>query len=494
MDTLASLTVLYEATRALGVSRDIDALLDEVLRCAEELTGFGHCALFLPEGGLLRPRRARGYEDSLPQLMALRLKLNQGLTGWAVMNRQSVRVGDVTRDPRYVPGLREARSNLVVPLLVRNEVVGVLNVEATCPDAFTVEHERLLTILGTQAALAIEASRSRERMEQRLRELNALYRISQLASEQRPIGGVLSAMLQAAQELIPEGQSAILLLDPVSQTLRVRAALGYDPSVETLEIPLGQGITGRCAQTGEVMLVHNLATHPEYIPGAPGACSEIAVPLLVEGRAIGVLNVESRRAKAFGQEHVRALSMIAQQAAVVLRAAQLQEETRRLALTDSLTGLYNRRHFVHELDEHVRRVQRYGGRLAAVVLDLDGLKPLNDRHGHAAGDLALVTLAGLMREWVRDTDMVARIGGDEFGAMLLEADAKEARDVVERLRRNVEQAALRPPLDQQRLTLSAGVALFPDDGLDSGTLLQRADAALYEAKRLGRNRVVLASD
>ncbi len=490
MDTLQALAALYEATRALGVSRDLEALLDEILRQAQELVGFEQCTLFLPEGGALRARRVRGPgRDAL----GLRLRLNEGLAGRAALQRQPLRVGDLAGDERHVPGLPGARSCLVVPLLVRNELAGVLSVESTRPESFTEEHERLLTILGTQAALALEASRSRERMDQRLRELDALHRISQLAAEQRDLGSVLAGMLEVAQGLLPAGHAAILLLEGPEGPLRLQAARGYGPGADELVIGLGEGVTGRCAQTGEAQVVDDVAQHPDYIPGVPGAVSEVAVPLLVEGRVIGVLNAESAERSAYGPEHVRMLSVVAQQAATVLRAAQLQEETRRLAITDPLTGLFNRRHFVRELDEHLRRVRRYGGRLAVVALDLDGLKPLNDRHGHAAGDRALVAVATVMRDWVRDTDFVARIGGDEFASLLLEVDGPEAQQVVDRLRRTVEALPLRLPASDDSLTISAGVSLAPRDGSDSQSLMLQADAALYEAKREGRNRVVVAA-
>ena len=489
MDTLQALAALYEATRALGLSRDLEALLDEILLRAEELVGFEHCALLLPEGGALRVRRVRGPGA---EVLGRRLRLNEGLAGRAGLERRPIRVDDLAGDQRHVPGLPGARSCLVVPLLVRSELAGVLSVESTRARAFTEEHERLLTILGTQAALALEASRSRERMDQRLRELDALHRISQLAAEQRDLDSVLAGMLEVAQGLLPAGQAAILLLEGPEGPLRLRAARGYGPRAGELVIGLGEGVTGRCAQTGDVQRVDDVAEHPDYIPGVPGAVSEVALPLLVEGRVIGVLNAESAERAAYGPEHVRTLSVIAQQAATVLRAAQLQEETRRLAITDPLTGLFNRRHFVRELDEHLRRVRRYGGSLAVVALDLDGLKPLNDRHGHAAGDRALVAVATAMRDWVRETDFVARIGGDEFAALLLQVEGGEAEPVVDRLRRTVESLSLRLPASDDRLTISAGVALAPRDGSDSQTLMLRADAALYAAKRAGRNRVVVA--
>ncbi len=488
MDTLARLSALFRCTRALGVQRDLDALIDQVLVAAQELSDCEHCALMLfdAERGELVLRRIHGYGSWHDGVLGLRLPLGQGLCGRAAARREALRVGDVQADPRYVPGLHGARSNMAVPLLVRNELVGVLNVESSRSDAFSEEHEKLCTVLGSQAALALEASRARERLEQRLTELDALYRLSRLAAEGRDLDHVLGGILAAASVLLPNGPAAILLCEGAGPTeLIVRAARGPG-APEPGQRATADSSAGRCARTRQAVLVAELAEG--VARPAPGARSEVAAPLLVDGRVAGVLYAAAEQPRAFSREHGRTLAMLAQQAALVLGATQMREELRRLAVTDALTGLFNRRHFLAEAREQLRRTRRYGERLAVAVLDLDGFKPLNDQHGHAAGDRALQALADVLRECMRDSDLVARLGGDEFAALLLEADAADACQVLERVRARVAGTRLAPVC----LTLSAGVACFPEHGHDAEQLLQRADVAMYQAKRLGRNRVELA--
>ena len=495
MTEVASLTAVYEATREIGLSDRLDQLLDKVLARAQDLIGFDHCALMLYDADrrTLSVRRVRGYGDRVAKILRLTLPEGQGISGWAAAHRQAVRVGDVSSDPRYVVGLREARSNMAIPLIVENQVAGVINVESERQDAFTEEHEKLLTVLGAQAALAIVASTARERLRVRIKELDALYRISQLASEGRDLDPTLYAILEVAQDLIPRGQCAILLTDDEGRSLRVRAANGYAEGVQDLAIPLGHGVTGRCASQGQTIVIDELAREPSYIPGVAGARSEIAVPLIVEGRVLGVLNAESTRARAFVQEHVRTLSVVAQQAAIVLRSAELQEETRRLAITDPLTGLHNRRHFVERLEKHLYRAERYGERLALLLLDSDYLKIVNDRYGHGAGDRVLQRIAQVLEETVRDSDEVARIGGDEFSALLLQADDELAGGIALRLKRKVSDVALSSEDGSAiEISCSVGVALFPDDAVDAKALLRAADLALYNAKGRGRNQIAVA--
>src|SRR5438046_1302920 len=132
MDKLEALEALYQSTRALGLSQDMGALIDDVLDHAQRLIGAENCGLLLLDAhrGILRMTRVRGFASRVSENASLQLRLDEGLSGWAVSNRRAIRVADVTRDPRYVPGLEDARSNLVVPLILRNEVIGVLSSES----------------------------------------------------------------------------------------------------------------------------------------------------------------------------------------------------------------------------------------------------------------------------------------------------------------------------------------------------------------------------
>ncbi len=497
---LGTLDALYESTRALGLHDSLEELLAEVLERARELIGFEHAAVMLldEESGRLTVEHLSGYGDRADDIRNTSLASGQGLTGWAAANRESVRVGDVSQDPRYVSGLDEARSNLAVPLIVGSRVAGVINVESERLNAFTPEHEKLLTVLGTQAALGILTFQTQAALRQRIDQLTALYRISNMASQAGALGATLNSMLEIAAEILPQGEAAILLLDESRKTLRVAAGQGYQSAVRFLEIPVGQGITGRCAQTGVSQVVHDIdrmEDEEDYIPGIPGARSEVAVPLIADGLIIGVFNAESVKPHAFSDEHVQTLTVIARQAAEVIRSAQLLQETRRLAVTDALTGLFNRRHFNQQLEENVSRAARYDEPLALVFLDVDHFKAVNDRFGHHAGDRCLLALARALRESVRDSDQIARIGGEEFAVLLIRADRELALSIAERLRDRIDGLIIEEdpslPVD---LTASLGIAFFREDGDDPKSLMRAADRALYTAKRLGRNRVVLASE
>lgn len=493
MNELETLTELYHATCRIGLSDQLDDLLSIVMGQARSLIPFEHCALMLyePESGRLRVRRVQGYDERRDEVRETMMPRGHGLSGWAAEHRQAVRVGDVSNDPRYVAGLPGARSSLVVPMIVSNQVAGVFNLESSQPDAFTETHEKLLTVLGSQAGLAILGARARERLQHRIDQLNALYRISQLASGQDDLDTTLTAILGVTEELVPDGHVAVLLLDEATRSLTVRASRGYSEGVQLLRIPVGRGVTGRCAETGEVQLVNDLSTVSDYIEGVPGARSEIALPLKVDGRVIGVLNAESLTTGMYDDEDVQPLTVVAQQAAVVIRAAQLAEEMRCLAITDPLTSLNNRRYFVEKLEAHVRRAQRYDEKLVLLLLDCDRLKKINDVHGHLSGDRALQAIADVMKITLRDTDILARLGGDEFAALLVEADEERGREVMDRLDATVRGLHLMSEdggdLD---LSISIGLSMFPQAGADAKALLREADITLYRSKRRGKRPAV----
>jgi len=219
------------------------------------------------------------------------------------------------------------------------------------------------------------------------------------------------------------------------------------------------------------------------------------VPLLAGGRALGVL--ELTLGAPLGIDDVRIVELLAAAAAVALQNAHLYQETQRLATTDALTGVSNYRHFHNLLGLEVQRARRMAYPVGLLLMDLDHFKLVNDRHGHPVGDLALQQVAQQLRTRLRRTDVIGRLGGEEFGTILPGDGLAEVAVVAEKLRRGIEEM---PPMQggmvtmSTHLTLSLGGASLPPDVVDERLLIGYADQALYQAKRNGRNQVRLWSD
>ena len=247
----------------------------------------------------------------------------------------------------------------------------------------------------------------------------------------------------------------------------------------------GEGIAGRVFMTSQPMIVNNIREDDLFIKSETSYVRSIAcIPMVVYSDVIGVINVTNKKkGKEFTDEDVEMLKAVADQAAVAVNKAQLWD----MAVTDSLTGLYVRRYFMVKLQEEIHRAERYNKPLSVVMVDLDRFKKINDTYGHDAGDRALKTISQFFQKNIRDIDAIGRYGGEEFVMLIPDADKKAAFCLAERLRKELAKVKLE---DLPPITISLGIATYPSDGTDIEELIKKADAAMYEAKRKGRNRAV----
>jgi diguanylate cyclase (GGDEF)-like protein len=222
----------------------------------------------------------------------------------------------------------------------------------------------------------------------------------------------------------------------------------------------------------------------------PEARNVLVVPLFADGAAIGAVVAEhaARRSARVERRVVAMTERFGAHAALALRNAWLLEELHHVAATDGLTGVANRRTFEKALGNEISRSGRSAESFSLMMIDLDHFKRLNDAHGHRTGDRALQNVAALLSDVARDSDLVARYGGEEFGLIAPATDSASAAVMAERLRAAIESLSVEP-----RVTVSVGVATYPHDADDAEALVRVADAALYEAKARGRNRVVTAA-
>ena len=236
--------------------------------------------------------------------------------------------------------------------------------------------------------------------------------------------------------------------------------------------------------TGAVIVDEN---GDEFASGRPGeGADRLELPLLAGRTSFGSLILTG---EAFDNDERETAVTLASHATIALENARLHEIVERQALADGLTGLANRRHAEEKLAGELARAERYGGGLTLVMADLDDFKAVNDDHGHQVGDEALVALADILREAVREIDLAARWGGEEFALILPGTDLEGGIAVAERVRRSLEARALAGPEGRElRVTASFGVAAHAASGT-AADLVAAADEALYEAKRAGKNRV-----
>lgn len=222
--------------------------------------------------------------------------------------------------------------------------------------------------------------------------------------------------------------------------------------------------------------------------------SQMAAPLQIQDKILGVVCIASSIHREMTEPEIARFEAIANLGSLALQNALFHEELERLSVTDRLTNLYNHGYFQQRLEEELHRTQRFGRKLALLMLDIDNFKEFNDAYGHPKGDRVLKVVAGIMRENMRDMDVAARYGGEEFCAVLPETDLAGGAVVAERIRRQIERQLFMGDgnLPSVRKTVSVGVACYPDNASTQSKLIEKADRALYRAKHAGKNQVGMA--
>ena len=322
-------------------------------------------------------------------------------------------------------------------------------------------------------------------------------RIGDTLSATHDLDRILSVVLETAMAATRAQAGAVLLLGPDRTELELAVAQGLEQRGGSgdLRLPLGAGVAGRVARSGEPVRGRLGSADLVAAPGEPVAETVLAVPLRSSTTVIGVLTLYDRAdGELFDEADLSTLRTFTSQATVAVDNVVLHEEARRLSITDGLTGLWNYRYFTITIAKEIERAARFGRPLALLMMDLDHFKLVNDVYGHQRGDAVLVELAGRIRAQVRDVDTLARYGGEEFVVVLPETDEEGAVQAAERIRAAVRRRPFgepgETPLD---VTVSVGVAVFPVHGVSSSSLLRRADEALYTAKRAGRDTWRLAA-
>ncbi len=320
------LDFLLEFAAVMAETLDLDRLMPTLADFVQKVIPHDIFALLLYNDRAqgLMIRYARGHREEV--VRSLVIPLGEGLTGIAASTRKTILVNDVRNDPRYLTALDAVRSELAVPMWVRGKLVGVIDVQATRVNAFSEQNASLLRLIAARAVTSIDNARLYQRVQRQNRTSKILLHLSQEFSATLQLDELLGKIAKAIRALINYDAFSVLLVDADLKVLRHRFSERYDQRVLLDNIPLGKGITGSAATSREVVRVVDTANDPRYISSHPDIRSEVAVPLIVQDRVVGVLDLESERLGYFTEEHVRTLSLLAAQIASSVENARLYEE------------------------------------------------------------------------------------------------------------------------------------------------------------------------
>ncbi len=479
----------------------LDEALQGLLTAVREATGAHGAVLVVRSPGGVP--FVREVVTDAPVREDARLDTEGTAFKWIFDNGRPLKI-DRLRSPAarlgYYAGDVAVRSFLGVPVGSEDRIEGVLGVDSLAEAAFTDAHEGNLRIAAHQVVTILRQGQVIGQERRRANEFSLLHDFSQQVAECETEADLLDQLLVTAGQRVA-CSFAVVLLCRDGGRLRIEAVAGPDVGCleRGLEVPGEGSLVGWVAANCTYLRFQeprDRGRRPVFARDVrpPEFASLLLQPLDAYGKALGVLCLASRTPRAFGEATLLFAELLAKQGGQALQHQRHVAALSRLATTDGLTGLANRRVLFERLEAERARSHRYEHGLALALLDVDHFKQVNDRHGHPAGDEVLRQVAAALRELARETDLPARHGGEEFAIVLPATGEPGARALAERLRERVQ--ALEVPWQDEalRVTASLGVSALEGEADTVDALVSRADRALYAAKEGGRNRVVAYSE
>lgn len=320
------LTLLLEVSERMNSTLDLDELMRRIAEVVKRVIDYEVFAILLlsEKTQELKIRFSVGHPEEL--VRTLRIKVGEGIVGRAAAERRSALVNDVSQDPAYIQSLAQIRSELAIPLIVKNRVIGVLDLEAPWADFFTEQHQNLLELLASRMALAIENARLYRRSVRQARQLQLLYEIARELSSTLVLNDLLRTIGRLTKRLIDYHRFSILLADEQTKTFNTMLSIRQNEQMPArCTVAFGEGIVGSAASLRQPVVVPEVTADPRYIEANPETRSEMAVPLIHRDRVIGVVDLESPQAGYFTDAHVRIFSTLAPQIAIAIENARLYE-------------------------------------------------------------------------------------------------------------------------------------------------------------------------
>ncbi|HET6744549.1 MAG TPA: diguanylate cyclase [Candidatus Limnocylindria bacterium] len=490
------ITGLEAVSRLLVAGGPTNEVLDRALGVLVDRFGYSYVSIYIADEARLVLGAQRGYDHPIESFDG-----TLGVMGRVMRTHEMAYVPDVSKDPDYISVFNEVTSEICAPLLIDGQFLGALNIESKDPLDRT-DRDLVATLAG-RVATVVALGHDRQALADRAAVFRSLHEFTQAVSATLDLDRLAASLVEAARRVVQADIVVLTVLDQESGHYRVRAITDVvDESQLGREVRPGEGLAGRAIRDRTVVIDDNFTT--EQFPASyrddakPMTMLGAGIPLVRDSVVVGALSIVRHDLEdRFRPIEREAMELLAGHAALALANAFLHAEVEQLAIRDPLTDLYNRRYFDEAVERLIASWHRAAGPgrrpISAIVFDLDHFGDFNKRHGHQVGDLVLRTFARILRGRFRNTDLVARLGGEEFIVVLEGATRSEAEKLADEVRTSLKSTGLANE-DGERLsvTVSAGCTQLEDALATRESLLRTADVALFMAKRAGRDRVVAA--
>jgi diguanylate cyclase (GGDEF)-like protein len=429
------------------------------------------------EGGFIVPKRSRKASNGFTEHI---IRTGEPLLIEADLEQTRSKLG-----LDFVP-VRPARSFCAAPIFLGGKAAGVMAAMSMDRESqFLARDLEVMQTVARQLGVAVENARLFSEEQRRARHLAFLNNISKTAISSEDAEQMMAGIVREIQKNFRYDHIGIGIMDYATKDIEIKAEAGTASQTLGRRIAVGSGVLGKVARTGVSALVQNAG--PGQLAGVlPESRAVLCLPISYGETLLGVLNVESRDENAFAPQDVLILNTLADLLATALHNSFVFQKLQQQSITDGLTGIKTRRFFWEALSSEWKRASRSGRPFSVVLIDLDKFKEVNDSLGHLEGDLVLARVGRLLEQKCRQSNVVARYGGDEFIILMPETGIEQAQVLAERLRVWLETD---PMLEEHRITGSFGVASFPIHGFSMEDLIRVADAGMYVAKHAGGNRV-----
>ncbi len=421
-----------------------------------------------------------------------------GVLGAVVARRDKLNLSNLKpsyKVPYYV-GPCPVRALAAIPVLDGETLRGLLVIDRRENQVFSAHEEDLAGKAARYCLRAIQNERVFVQLERAKVEQGKLYRAAQALQAALSEKDVLEAGVKAAREIASFDLAAVTVYDDATRMHEVCAAVAEGGEIDGLvgaRFQSNAGLVSMVVQNrfplpykGDYDGAHQLVLSKRH--AWPKLPSLLVLPLLLHSRPLGTLILGSRRRHAFSDSVRATLEVLASHLAVSLANARMVAKLEQMATTDGMTGLLNKRAMLDMADQKVAAAARFSRKLSVLVTDIDFFKKVNDTYGHDVGDQVIRGLGEILKRQKRNTDVVARFGGEEFVVLCEETSEKGALLLAERIREELEKTVFQSSIGSFSVTCSVGISTFPEGGQNWESLFKSADEALYVSKRSGRNR------
>ncbi len=454
-----------------------------------------------------------------------RVSFRSGYLGWVLKTKTPVlitSVKNVRQNLIYYTKDIPVKSLLATPLLMKSEknipesqrdVAGILIIDSMNKNVFGEKEKLIVSLISDRISEIIDRFQLSEQIKLSSQELKSFYDFTQKLNSTDSVDAVMDHIIDTVERGMHSDFVAVSLYDEQEGITTLKRISDRDKNhLEGKEIPYTDNLTWLVNEGKNFFTTDDLSTRAKYRSifgkeidfalGVKNIKSILIYPLLEDipqehnrdTNVLGSVVIARAEKLAFNENEISLAKIICGKSAKFIKSSISLEKTKELAVRDGLTGLYNRRHFKEMLSYAISYSDRYDERTSLMMIDVDNLKTINDTYGHRAGDSVLSFVGKVLSESLRKVDISSRYGGDEFALILPNTNKRGSLVVADKIKNNIKNMPFRFNGDEVSVSLSIGIATYPENAPDSESLLENSDKALYESKNQGRDKIVHYQD